>query len=567
MLSQLYIKNVAVISKATIAFTQGLNVFTGETGAGKSILINAINAVLGERTSKDIIRTNESKAEISALFTDLDAASMEALEQAGYGDEDGNALLSREISADGKSVCRINGRPATVSLMREISSYLINVHGQHDNQQLLSAQKHLGFIDAYGELEGLREQYHQCFEKLQEAKNALSALNVDEAEKAHRIDLLRYQIDEIEQAELSLGEEEALQSERKLLKNSVAVTEALGGSVMLLDGDDESAGLMAQLSDLSGKLETVSGYMQEAASISDRVSDMYYELEGYAGDLRRLLDGFEFDPLRMEEIEGRLNLIYGLKKKYGSDIDSILQFYANAQHELQQIETSEERALLLEKEVSRLTAETEKRAEALSKARKKAADGFAKAVGEELHFLDMPAVRLSVCMQRKPLGADGWDTAELMISANVGEGEKSLSKIASGGELSRIMLSIKNVMANQDRISTMIFDEIDTGVSGRAAQKIGKKLAQVACARQVIVITHLAQVAAYASNHFFISKTTKESRTFTSIASLEHAQRVEELARMTAGEHITEAALQHSEELLREAAAESGAGATSDTKP
>lgn len=553
MLSQLYIKNIAVISKASIDFTDGLNVFTGETGAGKTILVNAINAVLGERASKDLIRTGETKAEISALFTDLGPEAEKELEDAGYSaEDDGSVLLYREISADGKTACKINGRPATVSILRRVSAFLINIHGQHDNQQLLSPQKHLAFIDCYGELGGLMAEYRAAYHSWQETKREFAELNTDEAEKARRIDLLQYQIAEIEQAALEPGEEEELQSQRRLLQNGVTVTEALGGSVALLDGDGENPGLMEQFGDLSNRMTEAANYMDEAAGAGERIADMYYELESLTMDIRRMLDNFDCDARRLDEVEERLDLIHSFKKKYGNDIPAMLGFCDKAREELARIETSGERAAFLEKETARLRSEAEKRAEKLSKARRKAADAFVKAVGGELEFLDMPSVRLTVEMGKKELGTDGADALELMISANVGEAAKSLSRIASGGELSRIMLSIKNVMADHDEVGTMIFDEIDTGVSGRAAQKIGRKLAQVAGNRQVIVVTHLAQVASCAKNHLLISKKSEGGRTFTSITPLEREERVRELARITAGEKISDLALRHAEEMLRD---------------
>ena len=554
MLSQLYIKNIAVISKASIDFTNGLNVFTGETGAGKTILIHAINAVLGERASKELIRTGESKAEISALFTGLGPETLAAFAQAGYeAEDDGSILLSREISAEGKTVCRINGRPATVSILRRVSSFLINIHGQHDNQQLLSSQKHLEFIDSFGGLEPAIASYREAYRAWKKAQQELLELNTDETEKARRIDLLQYQIAEIQGAELEPGEDEDLENQRRLLQNSVTVVQALSGSLAVLDGSDEMPGLMDQFRELSDNMQDAAKYMEDAVETEGRLSDLYYEMEGLSGDIRRLLDNFDCDAGRLDEIEERLDLIYNLKKKYGADIPEILEFCEKAQAELERIETSGERAAFLEKETVRLQKEAQKQAGILTKARQKAADAFVKAVSMELAFLDMPSVRLSVHMEPKELGTDGGDEVELMIAANVGESEKSLSKIASGGELSRIMLSIKNVMADRDKVGTMIFDEVDTGVSGRAAQKIGKKLAQVSQNRQVIVVTHLAQVAAYAKNHLLISKKTDGQRTFTSITSLERESRIQELARITAGENISELALEHADEMLRDA--------------
>lgn len=554
MLAQLFIKNVAVISEAVIDFERGLNVFTGETGAGKSILVGAINAVLGERASKDMIRTGETKAEISALFTDLRDAAKEALEQAGYpAEEDDSVLIYREIGTDGKSSCKINGRPATLSILKSVSALLINIHGQHDNQQLLSPQKHLDFIDRFGEQEALRELYHASYSAYQRTKKELEKLSTDDSEKARRMDLLRYQIEEIEAARLSLGEEEELTAQSRLLKNALNVTQALGESVALLDGDEDAQGLMTSFDLLKDQMAEAAKYMEDAQQVSERLTDLFYELEGYSSDIHRLLENFDCDASQLDSIESRLDELYKLKKKYGPDVSSILAFYDHACEELEQIETSDVRAETLRNQEQKLLEETRAHGKKLSAARKKAAAAFTAAVQKELAFLDMPFVRLAVRQEGKEISPDGMDEVELLIAANVGEAEKSLSKIASGGELSRIMLSILNVMAGRDEVQTMIFDEVDTGVSGRAAQKIGQKLAQVSENRQVIVVTHLAQVASYAMRHLLISKEAKGDRTFTTIQVLERDSRIRELARITAGSNISELALRHAEEMLRDA--------------
>lgn len=553
MLSQLYINNVAVISEATIEFERGLNVFTGETGAGKTILISAINAVLGERTSKDIIRTGESKAVISALFTDLSETAQHLFAQAGYpADEDG-VLIVRELSADGKTSCKINGRPATVSILKLVSGGLINVHGQHDNQQLLSPQKHLGFIDSFGELNGAAGCYRDVYNAYTAVRHELESVTTDEAQKAHRIDLLNYQINEIDAADLQTGEEEELKSQRKLVKNALNVTQALGGSIAILDGDEEAPSLTSLFDMLVSNMQDAAQYLDAAQSVSDRLTEISYELEGFSGDIHDLLDNFDCDPSQLDTIESRLDLIYNLKKKYGADIDTILKYRDEAAAELEAIETSDVRAEKLRRQLDGLQEKAQNLAEELSLKRVAAAKSFTDAVQAELAFLDMPSVTLSVRRQEKPLSSDGMDDIELFIAANVGEEAKSLAKVASGGELARIMLSIKNVLADRDDIQTLIFDEVDTGVSGRAAQKIGRKLAQVAADRQVIVVTHLAQVASYAKHHLFISKAARENRTFTTIVPLTWEERVRELARITGGENISEIALRHAEELLKDA--------------
>ncbi len=553
MLSQLYIKNVAVISEASIGLQPGLNVFTGETGAGKTILIGAINAVLGERVSKEMIRTGETRATISALFTGLSLAAEQALAEAGYPVEENAVLIHREISADGKSSCKIDGRPATAAILRSVSALLINVHGQHDNQQLLSPQKHLGFIDSYGELGGLVQEYQAAYRDYMLVRRELASVNTDEAQKAHRIDLLSYQVNEIEAAELQPGEEEELRAQRKLIQNSLHVTQALGGSLAILEGGEEVPSLTSLLSELAENMTQAANYMEAAQPIAERLTDISYELEGFPGEIQDLIDHFDCDPSQLDAIERRLDTIYNLKKKYGSSIEEILEFGARAAAELEEIETSDIRIEKLSAQLSSLEEKARSQAERLTQARTKAAKLFVKAVQGELIFLDMPSVQLSVCQEHKEMSLDGADELELFIATNVGEQAKSLAKIASGGELSRIMLSIKNVLADRDNIQTLIFDEVDTGVSGSAAQKIGKKLAQVAENRQVIVVTHLAQVASFARNHLFISKAAREDRTFTTIRPLSREERVRELARISGGEKISEIALRHAEEMLRDA--------------
>ncbi len=553
MLSQLYIKNVSVISEASIGLQPGLNVFTGETGAGKTILIGAINAVLGERVSKEMIRTGETRATISALFTGLSPAAEQALAEAGYPVEENAVLIHREISADGKSSCKIDGRPATAAILRSVSALLINVHGQHDNQQLLSPQKHLGFIDSYGELGGLVREYQAAYRDYMLVRRELASVNTDEAQKAHRIDLLSYQVNEIEAAELQPGEEEELRAQRKLIQNSLHVTQALGGSLAILEGGEEVPSLTSLLSELAENMTQAANYMEAAQPIAERLTDISYELEGFPGEIQDLIDHFDCDPSQLDAIERRLDTIYNLKKKYGSSIEEILEFGARAAAELEEIETSDIRIEKLSAQLSSLEEKARSQAERLTQARTKAAKLFVKAVQGELIFLDMPSVQLSVCQEHKEMSLDGADELELFIATNVGEQAKSLAKIASGGELSRIMLSIKNVLADRDNIQTLIFDEVDTGVSGSAAQKIGKKLAQVAENRQVIVVTHLAQVASFARNHLFISKAAREDRTFTTIRPLSREERVRELARISGGEKISEIALRHAEEMLRDA--------------
>ena len=554
MLSQLYIRNIAVIQEATIELAQGLNVFTGETGAGKTILINAINAVLGERTSRELIRTGEEKAEVSALFTAIGPVEQEIFAQAGYACDDGCALVSREITADGRSTCRINGRPATASILKLLTGGLINIHGQHDNQQLLSPQRHLSFIDGYGELEELRRQYAAAYHTWQAVKRELEALSTDEAEKARRMDLLTYQINEIDGAQLTPGEEEELKAQRRLVKNALNVTQALGGSLELLNGDGESEGLSSLMSMLVDNLQEAAKYLEGAQPVCDKLTELTYELEGAGEDIRELLENLDCDPSQLGYLEDRLALIHSLERKYGPDIPAVLAFREKAAQELSQIETSDERAQQLAQQQAQLLENAQTLAQELSRRRLAAANAFIQAVQEELAFLDMPAVRLSVRREEKPLAPDGADSLELFLAANPGEEPRSLSKVASGGELARLMLSIKNVLADRDNIGTLIFDEVDTGVSGRAAQKIGKKLRQVAQNRQVIVVTHLAQVACYGQHHLLILKEAREGRTYTAIRPLAGEERVQELARIIGGETVSPLALEHAREMLAQAA-------------
>ncbi len=552
MISQLFIQNVAVIQKATIDFTAGFNVFTGETGAGKTILIQAINAVLGERTSKDIVRTGEEKAVVSALFTAVRPEIQSLLESLGYEpSEDNSILISREISADSGSSCRVNGRPATVSILKQIAGGMINIHGQHDNQQLLSPEKHLQFIDNYGDTTIELEYYRQIYRQICETQEKLSQLNLDEQQKAQQIDLLSYQINEIDAAHLQIGEEEELTAQRKIIKNSEKIQEAVGFSKELLHGTDESEGILSLYGDLLSSMDTAGEYVAEMQGVTQRLHSLYYDLEECGEEISSYLDDFEYDPRRLDEIEDRLETIHRLKRKYGSSEEAILQFCEQARSQLEQINLSDQLISQLQNQLAQLTAEGKQAAKALSILREKKAGDFIKKVEEELVYLDMPSVKLALAHSVKEMGANGMDEMEFLISANPGEPPKSMAKIASGGELSRIMLAIKNVLANKDAIDTLIFDEVDAGVSGRAAQKIGAKLQQVAKNRQVICVTHLAQVAAFAANHLKIYKTVKDGRTFTAVEVLDRNGRKEELARIIGGELITETALQNADELLK----------------
>lgn len=550
MLSQLYIENIAVIQKATIQLDHGFNVFTGETGAGKTILISAINAVLGARTSRSIIRSGEDRAVVSALFTDISPEVAGQVEEMGYTAEDGQLMIHREMNADGGGSCRINGRPATTALLRQIASLLIDIHGQRDSQELLSTEKHMAFVDGFGELEGDLAPYREVYKKLQETKEKLESLQMDESYKLQRQDILQYQIGEIEGARLTPGEEEELLSQREIIRNAEKITGALGLSYQLLTGGEEGLGIVSALESLGEELDTASRFIEELGDYREKTEDLRYELEELSSTLRGYLDDYNFDPRQLDEIEGRLDLIHRLKKKYGATIQEILDYGERSAQELDELTFADERAEKLRGEVEALTAEAKKLAAVLTGKRKEAGERFIQSVQQELAYLDMPGVRLTLRLTQRELGPSGQDGVEFLISANPGEEPKPLSKTASGGELSRVMLSIKNVLAGRGGVGTVIFDEIDTGVSGRAAQKIGLKLAQVAVGRQVICVTHLAQVAAYAGHHSRIYKQVEEDRTYTHVEVLDREERVQELARINVGENITSTALDSAREML-----------------
>ena len=551
MLTRLYIQNIAVIHKASIDFSGGFNVFTGETGAGKTILIGAIDAVLGERTSRDIIRTGEDKALVSALFEDISPKAVAALEEQGYEAEDGSVLIVREITVGGKNNCKINGMPATTALLREISSLLISVHGQRDGNQLLAADRHMGLIDSYGQLEGTLEAYETAYEAMRGIQADLDELRMDDSQKMQRIDMLTYQVAEIEEAELEDPEEEdSLQARRKMLRNSERIREGLAQGYEALQGDGEGAGINDLFGGLVDGVAEAARFMEDMEPLAKRLEEMSYELAEAAADVRQALDEFEFDQRELDAIEERLDVIYRLKRKYGGSITDILAFYEDSREELERITTSEQRTQELTKALAVAEKQAKILAKELSARRRTAAQAFVTEVEAELAYLDMPSVRLSLRWQEKSLSPTGMDDMEFMVITNVGEEPKPLSRIASGGEIARMMLAIKNVMADRDDIGTLIFDEVDTGVSGRAAGKIGAKLRAVSQKRQVICVTHLAQVAACGDRHLFIYKDVDDDRTYTHVEPLEGEAVYRELARITSGDMITEAALENARQMF-----------------
>lgn len=551
MLSQLYIENIAVIRQATIDFQQGFHVFTGETGAGKTILISAINAVLGGRTFKEIIRTGETRATVSALFTEISEELCKKIEVLGYPLEDNQLLVQREIDLSGKGQCRLDGRPATAAMLREVCSLLIDIHGQHDNQELLSAEKHLGFLDSYGAYPQEMAAYTAAYERMCECAARLDKLQMDESYKLQRMDILQFQIKEIGDAKLSDGEEERLVEQQKRIRNAERITESLGAVYTLLNGNgEEMRGVLEALEEVSTELDTAAKYLTEFGGYSEKLSDAYYMLEELGSRARDTLEDADFDPRQLDDIESRLDTIYKLKKKYGNSIAEILEYFERISEEYQSLELSDELTAHLQRELDEANLVLHTVAEALTACRLAAAAEFSERVEQELAYLDMTGVRFSITRREKPYGPTGADEMEFMICTNTGEEAKPLAKIASGGELARIMLAIKNVLAEKDGIGTIIFDEVDTGVSGRAAQKIGKKLAEVARHRQVICVTHLAPVAACAAHHYRIYKTVEDGRTFTRVEELTRPQRVQELARIMVGENITDSALKSAEEML-----------------
>ena len=551
MLSQLYIENIAVIRQATIDFQKGFHVFTGETGAGKTILISAINAVLGGRTFKEIIRTGESRARVSALFTGIPASLAEKIGELGYPLEDGQLLVQREIDLTGKGQCRLDGRPATAAMLREVCSLLIDIHGQHDNQELLSAEKHLGFLDSFGAYRKELEDYAKAYAQRMACADRLEKLQMDESYKLQRMDILQFQLKEIGDARLTDGEEEQLTEQQKRIKNAERITESLGTIYTLLNGDgEELRGVLEALEEISTELDTAAKYLPDFTQYGDKLNDAYYMLEELSSTARDTLEDADFDPRQLDTIESRLDTIYRLKKKYGGSIAEILAYYDKISEEYNTLELSDEMVEQLRGELERAEQDLRQAAKALTARRLETAGEFVRRVEAELAYLDMGGVRFSISRKEKAFGPNGADEMEFLICTNAGEEARPLAKIASGGELARIMLAIKNVLAEKDDIGTIIFDEVDTGVSGRAAQKIGQKLAEVARHRQVICVTHLAPVAACAAHHYRIYKTVEEGRTFTRVEELGHEDRVRELARIMVGDHITESALQSAGEML-----------------
>lgn len=549
MLSSLQIENVAVIQKANVHFEKGLNVLTGETGAGKSILIDSINAILGNRTSKDLVRTGAAKAVIRAAFEDVPPAVLDSLEKAGYERSEA-LLLSREITAEGKSACRINGMPATAAVLRELCGGLININGQHDSVGLLNPARHEGILDAYAQNSAEYQAYYAIYRELVGVKKTLDAMITDESEKQRRIDLLSYQVQEIDDAGLTAGEEQTLESRRKVLANASTIRDRIAQCYALLSGGDEAPGAVDLLGEASNAVDAAAQLDGELSAGAGQLLDLYYTAKDVAADLIGRLDAYDTNDAELDEIEQRIDLIYKLRRKYGDTVEDILAFGERARKELEMIQSSQERVEHLQKEQRRLYTLAREKAEALTQTRLKAFDELNKRISGTLDFLNMPGVRMTLRHSRGPLASHGQDSIEFYISANPGEAPKPLAKIASGGELSRITLAIKNAMADKDAVPTVIYDEIDSGVSGKAASRIGEVLRQSAEGHQILCITHTAQIAALADCHLLIQKNITNERTYTEIHPLDENGRVEALARLISGDHITELSLANAREML-----------------
>lgn len=551
MLSSLQIENVAVIQKAEVHFEPGLNVLTGETGAGKSILIDSINAILGNRTSKDLVRTGAAKAVIRAAFEQVPPAVLDKLEQSGYERSEA-LLLSREITAEGKSSCRINGMPATAAVLRELCGGLININGQHDSVGLLNPAHHLGILDDYAQNRTVFQEYYALYRELVRVKRELDALITDEAEKQRKIDLLQYQVQEIEDAGLTAGEEQALENRRKVLSNASAIRDRLAQSYALLSGSDDAAGAVDLLGEASNAVDAAAQLDPALTAAAGQLLDLYYNAKDVAADLIGRLDTYDTNDAELDEVEQRLDLLYRLKRKYGSTVEDVIAFGQKAREELDNIQHSQQRYDALQAEKLRLYTKAREKAEVLTQTRLKAFEELNTRISGTLDFLNMPGVCMTLRHTRGPLASHGQDSVEFYISTNPGEAPKPLAKIASGGELSRITLAIKNAMADKDAVPTVIYDEIDSGVSGKAAGRIGEVLRQSAQGHQILCITHTAQIAALADCHLLIQKNVSNERTYTEIHPLDENGRVEALARLISGDHVTELSRANAREMLQE---------------
>ena len=555
MLSLLHIENIALIQSADIRFEPGFNVLTGETGAGKSIVIDSIGAVLGERTSRELIRTGAKSALVTAVFTQV--PPLPWLEENGFPTGEEELLLQRELQGDGRNVCRIDGKLVTVAQLRELGRQLLNIHGQHDGQQLLDPASHLGYLDQFGGCQPLLEDYQEAYRKWHDIRREMDKLQMDEAERSRRVDTLNYQIQELERAQLKAGEDEELSARRTLLRSAGKLMEAVQSAEFALSGDEDRDGACSLIAQAEGEVQGVSSISPELSELSEKLTALRCAADDAADTLRDLSRSFDFSPGELDQVEERLDLLYRLRKKYGPTVEDMLAYLDRCRKELDQIQYADDTLARLEKDLKKAQKEAARRGESLSQARREAAGALQARVQEELRQLDMPKVQFQTEFTPKggEAGMDetGLDEVQFLMSANLGEALKPIQKVASGGELARIMLALKNVLAEGDQIGTLVFDEVDTGVSGRAAQKVAEKMAQVARGKQVLCVTHLPQIAAMADTHFSVQKGEREGRTYTQLERLDRSQRREELARLIGGASITPSLLESAEELLRQA--------------
>ena len=550
MLQVLHIENIAIIERADISFAPGFNALTGETGAGKSIVIDSLGAVLGQRTSRDLIRTGAARAFVSAVFDGVDF-TLSALADNGISpEEDGTLVLQRELYGDGKNVCRANGRPITVAQLRAIGSSLLNIHGQHDGQQMLDEEQHLVYLDRFGALEDQLAAYAGLYEAMRITQREIDALRMDEAEKARRVDMLRYQIAELERAQLQPGEEEQLLRRRDILRNGEKFISAVNAADYCLSGGDDGGGAVSALREAEDALRPLRALGDEYAQLAERLESLRCEAYDLASIIQDKKSEFDFSPRELDEVESRVDVLYRLKKKYGSSVEEMLAYLDRCREELDRIEYADDRIAQLERKLSEQTRAAMDAAHVLSEARHAKARVLEESILRELRELDMPKVRFAIDFAEKEPDASGIDAVRFLMSANVGEALKPIHRIASGGELARIMLALKNVLSEQESVMTMVFDEVDTGVSGRAAQRVAQKLARVSRRKQVLCVTHLPQLAAMADTHFIVEKGEADGRTLTKVTCLTRQQRRGELARLTGGEIATPAMLQGAEELL-----------------
>lgn len=550
MLELLHIENIAIIERADIMFGRGFNALTGETGAGKSIVIDALGAVLGQRTSRELIRTGAEKAFVSAEFSGV-PAEMPGLAETGLSpEEDGTLLLQRELYVDGRNACRVNGRPVTVAQLRRIGAGLLNIHGQHDGQQLLDEEQHLAYLDRFGRVDDALTRCAERYGTLRETRREIETLRMDEAEKARRVDMLRHQIDELERADLQEGEEEALLARRNILRSGEKFTAAIAKADLCLNGGDEGMGAVSAIREAENALHALRSLGDEFAALSERLEALRCEAYDLAETIRDKKEAYEFSPQELDAVEARCDQLYRLKKKYGASVGDMLAYLARSREELDRIEYADERIAQLQETLREQEAAAMEAARALSALRRAAAQELEERISRELTELDMPKLRFAIDFQEKELSENGIDAVSFLMSANVGESLRPIQKIASGGELSRIMLAMKNVLAEQDSVMTMVFDEVDTGVSGRAAQRVAEKLARLSRFRQVLCVTHLPQLAAMADVHFGVEKGEADGRTRTNVLVLDRAARRREVARLSGGDPPSDTMLSGAEELL-----------------